>query len=416
MIGNFSKFININKNRGGIIVQPRMGFGTISQMLAGLEAIKNAKALSIGTITIDSYTRANLYERAREILTNGGDLNGFPIVTHGTKAVKKMLNKVVSDNFVVQVRHGTALPLELFEVMVESGINASEGGPVSYCLPYSRVRLSDAVDNWSKSCKVFAKASSSENPYHIESFGGCMLGQLCPPSLLIAFSIIECIFFMQNGIPSVSASYAQGTDSTQDLSALKALNILAKEYLANVDWHIVMYSYMGLFPVSVEGAEDLINESARVATVGKCSRLIVKTTAEAFRIPTIIENVTALEEATKVSNQLIKKDRYIVDEREFEQIYNEAKAIIESVLGLNKDLGKSIVHAFQLGILDVPYCLHAENKQKTKTIIDKNGYLKWADTGNLPFSEKIRERDLIKSSVLLQMLSYVRNKYDANYL
>lgn len=75
-----------------------------------------------------------------------------------------------------------------------------------------------------------------------------MLGQLCPPSLLVALSVLEGVFFRQHGLRSVSLSYAQQTHHDQDVEALLALRTLAGEHLAGMDWHVVLYTYMGVFP------------------------------------------------------------------------------------------------------------------------------------------------------------------------
>lgn len=415
MLYSFSKYIENCRILNKLVVQPRMGFGRINEMQNGLKAVKFATAATIGTITLDSYTRVNRYDKAKLALDTGGELNGYPIVTHGAEKTRKMLEELVDDNFVVQVRHGTALPFRVFQSIIDSGVTATEGGPISYCLPYSRVSLEDSIDNWRQSCHLFADASKKKFPNHIESFAGCMLGQLCPPSLLIALGILECLFFKQNGIKSVSLCYAQGTNSIQDISALKVLRDLAFQYLKEINWHTVLYTYMGVFPLTESGANDLIIESARVAKISGCERLIVKTKAEAYRIPTIEENVEALE-LCHTSTQNLNAYKYELDEYEYEIIYNEAKSIVETVINLNKNLDAALVAAFKIGILDVPYCLHHQNLRKTYTYIDHKGYLKWANTGNLPFGKLFCRQTPVTSSELLRMLNYTRNKYDSSYL
>ncbi|MFN7097582.1 MAG: methylaspartate mutase, partial [Gammaproteobacteria bacterium] len=206
MSDGFVNYIQKAKSLGKLVVQPRMGFGQMHEMESGLKAVKQTKAMTIGTITLDSYTRVNQYQKAKNALINGDTLNGFPIVTHGAQATKNMLENLLYGDFSVQVRHGTALPKDIFQSIIDSGIDATEGGPVSYCLPYSRVPLESAIKNWRESCQLFAKTSNNNRLYHIESFAGCMLGQLCPPSLLIALGILECLFFKSNGIQSVSLS------------------------------------------------------------------------------------------------------------------------------------------------------------------------------------------------------------------
>jgi methylaspartate mutase epsilon subunit len=411
---SFSLFIHKYSNLGQLIVQPRMGFGTISQMQLGLSAVKNAMAPTIGTITLDSYTRVNQYQRAKTALEAGDVLNGYPIVTHGTTATSNMLHSIINDDdFTVQVRHGTALPSAIFKVIAASGIDATEGGPISYCLPYSRIALKDAVLDWRKSCELFVGAQNLHN-VHIESFAGCMLGQLCPPSLLIAIGVLECLFFKKHGIKSVSLSYAQGTSSDQDIAAIAVLRKLANAYLSDIDWHVVMYTYMGMFPTTILGSYKLIAESASVASITKCERLIVKTPVEAHRIPTIEENIASLEMASIASQHAI--DSIVkFDQEEFEIIYTEANGLIEHVLNLDQNLDLAIIKAFHTGILDVPYCLHKENKNKTRCYINDKNYLKWANHGLLPIKNynNLGTKEIqVSSSSLFKMLGHIRTKYD----
>ena len=123
--------------------------------------------------------------------------------------------------------------------------------------------------------------------------GGCLLGQLCPPGLLVATSVLEALFFVQHGIRSVSLSYAQQTSASQDEEAIQALARLAAERLPAIDTHVVVYAYMGRFPRTPRGASRLLADAARLAVRTGAARLIVKTTVESVRIPSVAENVAA---------------------------------------------------------------------------------------------------------------------------
>ena len=39
---------------------------------------------------------------------------------------------------------------------MDAGLDATEGGPVSYCLPYSRMPLEIATRNWARGCDLLA--------------------------------------------------------------------------------------------------------------------------------------------------------------------------------------------------------------------------------------------------------------------
>src|SRR6185503_7856261 len=176
----------------------------------------------------------------------------------------ELLTGLADGGFPIQVRHGSATPGDIFEAIGRAGLAASEGGPVSYCLPYGRTPLADSIRHWAAACARFAEVAAGRQP-HLETFGGCLMGQLCPPSLLVAISVLEAMFFVQHGISSVSLSYAQQTNALQDQQAITALRRLAAEFLPSADWHVVLYTYMGVYQGTPEGACILLEESARLA-------------------------------------------------------------------------------------------------------------------------------------------------------
>ncbi|MFE9566418.1 methylaspartate mutase [Streptomyces sp. NPDC006487] len=408
----FSAFVHEAKAAGRLVVQPRMGFADLGVMRDGLLAARGANATSVGTVTLDSYTRVNDHDSAREALRTGADLNGFPLVAHGPQATIGMLDGVAGKDFPVQVRHGSALPYPLFEAMVAAGIDATEGGPVSYCLPYSRAPLTQAVDAWSRCCDLIA---AQDDQMHLESFGGCMLGQLCPPSLLVALSVLEALFFAEHGLTSISLSYAQQTHSGQDLEALAALRRLAGERLGGVDWHVVLYTYMGVYPRTPIGSFRILQDSARLAVRSGTERLIVKTPAEAHRIPTVAENVDALEFAAAVA-----ADEYQNGTPEpptSTGLYEEARMLVDSTLELGHSVGAALVSAFARGHLDVPFCLHRDNANKSRAYVDPRGLLRWAEPGAMPLRpDRTGGQGALSAKGLIEMLGYNERRFDREQL
>jgi methylaspartate mutase epsilon subunit len=290
-------------------------------------------------------------------------------------------------------------------------LRATEGGPVSYCLPYSREPLAASVRSWARSCELLAQLRGTGAEPHLETFGGCLMGQLCPPSLLVAMSVLECMFFCQHGIRSVSLSYAQQTSPDQDAEAVLALRRLAAEWLPGVDWHVVVYAYMGVYPRTPGGASRLLAEAARLSVRTGAARLIVKTAAEAYRIPSIADNVSALETAAAAAAEWRQP---AAGDAEDTGIYAEARALVEAVAGLRQDLGRALAEAFRSGYLDVPYCLHPDNARRTRSCIDGTGRLQWSSTGSMPIRHLVRPAGSteLTAAGLLASLSYVERKFD----
>jgi methylaspartate mutase epsilon subunit len=407
---SFGDYVTAMHAAGRLVLQPRMGFGEPERMRAGLTATSRARACTVGTITVDSYTRLARYEEARAAVLEGVSLNGYPIVAHTPETNRRMLDGVYSHAFPVQVRHGSANPREIFIALMRSGLHATEGGPVSYCLPYGRVPLRDSIDNWTECCQLFAGGDLRLGAAHLETFGGCMLGQLCPPSLLIALSVLEAMFFRSHGVHSVSLSYAQQTNRFQDEQAVHALRDLAGEFLPGGGWHLVLYTYMGLYPRTRSGAYDLLVDSAILAVRTGVARLIVKTVAEAHRVPTIAENVEALEAAAATADRSIRSGLAFDGYR---QIYGDARRLIEATLDLAPDIGTALLSAFRRGYLDVPYCLHPDNAGRSRSAIDASGWLHWADVGSMPIARgRASTARPITSATLLDDLSFMRRRYD----
>nr|WP_194444165.1 methylaspartate mutase [Streptomyces calidiresistens] len=406
MPGSFAAAVHTARRAGRLVVQPRMGFADTTRMRRGLEAVRAARAHTVGTLTIDSYTRVGDLASARRALEEGADLNGYPIVAHGPDTTRELVADLLGDGFAVQVRHGSPDPRHIVRALLAAGLDATEGGPVSYCLPYSRTPLRDSVDAWARSCELLASRPGT----HLESFGGCMLGQLCPPSLLVALSVLEGIFFRRHGMRSVSLSYAQQTHRGQDIEALHALRTLADEHLADLDRHIVLYTYMGVFPSTTAGALELLRDSARLAAVTGTERMIVKTSAEAHRIPTVEDNVHALEEAAAAA--AAAGGRTAPPEGEF-GVLAEARTLVDAVLDLDADIGRALIKAFRAGVLDVPYCLHADNAQRTRAHIDSRGSLQWHSTGSMPITASPAPgHSVLRADDLLGMLSHTRERFD----
>ncbi|WP_251096890.1 methylaspartate mutase [Streptomyces sp. Caat 7-52] len=408
---SFGRFVAEAQARGALVVQPRMGFSDPALMRAGLQATKGAADAVVGTVTIDSYTRVGDEPSAVRALHERVPLNGFPITSYSPHTSAWVLDGVRDAAFPVQVRHGSARPQGIIAALARLGLDATEGGPVSYCLPYGRTPLLDSVRNWQESCEALVALRATGAEPHLETFGGCMLGQLCPPGLLVALSALEALFFHRAGLRSISLSYAQQTSHAQDREAVHALRRLAGDLLPDTDWHIVLYTYMGLYPRTPRGALDLLERSAELAVETGAARLIVKTTAESHRIPTVEENVEALRVASRAAARHVTAAAPRADLAD-NPVYAEARALVDAVLELDADPGRALLKAFARGLLDVPYCLHPDNAGRSRSAIDHDGRLVWTEIGAMPIGHVSRRGRRLTAAGLYDALSFVQRRHD----
>jgi methylaspartate mutase epsilon subunit len=215
----------------------------------------------------------------------------------------------------------------------------------------------------------------------------------------------------------MSFSYAQGTLAEQDRGALRALRTLAAAYLGDVTWHVVFYTYMGLFPRTPDGATRLIRDSARLAMATGCERMIVKTVSEAWQIPSVAENIAALRIAAEEADGPLDPGSP-AEAQYFTEVLDEARILIDTVLNLDSDVGTALLEAFAAGLLDVPFCLHADNLGATTCVIDEQGALRWGSLGRLPLPANGGREDLARlgSDALYGMLDHVANSYDSRLI
>jgi methylaspartate mutase epsilon subunit len=372
---------------------------------------------AVATITVDAYTRVGNIEAAAAALAQGEELNGYPIACHSSEVTRSMLEQGLRNEIPVQVRHGCANPGQIFRAAAAAGVYAIEGGPVSYNFPYSRAPLKQSVADWGRELISYGKQGRDLGYHpHVETFGGCMLGQLCPASLLSALTVLEGLFCLDHGIGSISLSHIQGSNDDQDVGALIALRRLAERYFANIDWHIVHYTWMGLFPKTAAGAEAIIRASSRIAKHGGAERIIVKTVAEAARIPTIDENIQALTWARETADATEPSPTPCALAWA-DEIACEAQQLISATTELKPCIADALVTAFSKGILDVPFCTHISNRNVTRPSIDRDtGEIRWTNIGRLPISKpdvQIGNRNREPTTKLRELLVYNQRKYDS---
>ncbi|MGF6124916.1 methylaspartate mutase epsilon subunit [Pseudomonas frederiksbergensis] len=356
----------------GPVLQPRMGFSCPARMQAGLEATAASRANTVCTITLDAFTRVKDLDAAQRAIDGGSMLNGYPIVNHAAAQTRAMLDQIDARyRLPVQIRHGSPDPLHIFQRMVEIGSATTEGGPLSYCLPYSRTPLRQAFGHWEKACQVLAAGVEHS---HIESFAGCMMGQMCDPAILVALNILEGLFLRAHGIKTMSFSYAQGTSPVQDRAAVTALQQLAAEFFAPGSYHFVGYVFMGFFPRTLGGFCRITGDALGMIRATGVQRVIIKTPVESRRIPRVEENIAALEYA----DYCLRTDGVLpdipFDGQEHTRIINTAKRLIKGTLARDANLSEAILGAFDSGFLSIPYCLHPDNKRGAGTVVTAQNY------------------------------------------
>lgn len=381
---------------GTVLIQPRSGVAAQHKMIALLDVLSAPTIADCLTLTIDSHSRLLRFDKAKRLLSEAPDeLNGYPLVAHGYRAVRQLTERYHQP---IQVRHGSPDGRRLFAESIAGGIESYEGGGISYNLPYCRdVPLESSLRAWQQIDQACGALGSMGFPIDREFFGS-LSSVLMPPSIALSVVVLEAVLAAKEGCKCLSLAYPQTGNIIQDVAALKTIRVLAKRYLGDtVNAYPVLHQFMGVFPEDVERAEALIFFGGLTARIGRATKVISKTSQEAIGIPdgeVNAEGIRITRSAFEKHLSFLNVDQGLVDEEAY-WIERETCELIDPVLS-EPDLIMSIVRAFHTGRLDIPFPSNREAMGLVIPVRDHNIAIRFADLGNLAFSKEVRDHNEAK--------------------
>lgn len=289
---------------GSILVQPRTGVSSPNGQRDLFSAMRQGGA-DVLTFQIDSLTRNNRYQEIEQILKasldddSGSRLNGYPAVNHGVERLAALSEEF--DDLPMQVRHSTRDPRLLAEITFAGGVAAFEGGAITYNLPYYRdLTPAQSLRDWRYVDELAAQYHERHGIVIDREFFGVLTACLVPPSIAVVANLFEAMLAAECGVKSVTLGYAEQGNRRQDLAAVRVLKRMTREYLQSRDIQdvaisVVWHQYMGPFPRSETKSRELLLGSARMAVRSGAVRLMLKTYAEAWRIPDVEDNFESLQ-------------------------------------------------------------------------------------------------------------------------
>ncbi|MBQ2819465.1 MAG: methylaspartate mutase subunit E [Clostridia bacterium] len=397
---DFSKKLIKAKKEGRTLIQPRAGVPVVEEHIKLMQYLEKHGEADLLPSTIDSYTRQNRYTEAENginesIRLGRAMLNGFPAVNHGVAKCRQVVESV---NVPLQVRHGTPDARLLAEITFAGGFTSYEGGGISYNLPYCKnVPMERTIRDWQyvdRLTGIYEEMGVSINrePY------GPLTGTLVPPCISHAAAIIEALLAAEQGVKNITVGYGQCGNLVQDIAAIQVLQELTDEYMAKYGYNdvvitTVLHQWMGGFPADEAKAFGVISSGSLIAALSKATKVIVKTPHEAAGIPTMEANAQGLRCTKQVVNMLA--DQQFKDSRldgEKEIIRLETRAIVDKCFELgNGDIAVGVCRGVESGALDVPFAPCRYNKGLMLPCRDNDGAVRILNTGNLPFSQDIKD-------------------------
>jgi methylaspartate mutase epsilon subunit len=392
-------FVQVNKNNTPLL-QPRTGVANLHEQIEKLKELQKIN-IDVASVQLDASTRVKNYQKAKEgvEISNAKKtsfLNGFPVPIYGQKGI---IDIVESLKIPFQIRGGAPDHRLTYEIAISGGSSAVEGGFLCYLFPYDKeTSPSESLRNWQYVDRLAGLYYERDNIIINREWFGVLTANLIPPSLAIAVNIIQTILSAKQGVKSISIGYAEQGNRSQDIAAMQANKELNNKYLRyfginDVTIPTVFHQYMAAFPSDFEKSEMLIFNSAVSAQLSKADRMMMKSPVEAHKIPSTKENQLGV----KISKRgfLLAKDMDIdhkIVNLEKKMIHKEVDSIISEVLKLGDgDLAKGAIKAFAKGTIDIPFSPSKYNRGEVVCIRDINGAVRYAQFGNLPFDEQVKE-------------------------
>ena len=207
---------------------------------------------------------------------------------------------------------------------------------------------------------------------------------MIPPCIAIVTNILETLLAVRQGVKCISLGYAEQGHRSQDIAAIRMMGEMTSEILGHMGYkdvqlNTVFQQYMAAFPPTQERADELIRNSAITAARSGATRIIGKTPVEAFRIPTVTDNITGIE---LIHSGLATAADCVVDEarvaEECAVIRREVESIFESILLCgNGDVAQGVVTGFQKGFIDIPFSPSVHNRGEVMTTRDVEGAVRF---------------------------------------
>lgn len=391
---------SVKAGRATMLIQPRSGVPGVGQQIKLFSAFRAAGARVL-SYQVDSMTRNNNYlgadEAIRESRLSGvSTLNGFPVINHGVPGLRRIISEV---KVPLQTRHSTRDPRLLAEISYAGGVTSFEGGAICYNIPYYKdYPLDESIKRWQYVDRLTGLYFERYGIRLDREFFGTLTATLIPPSIAIVVNILETVLAIQQGVKCVSLGYAEQGNRIQDVAAIRILQQMADETVRNLGYkdiqiNTVFQQYMAAFPGVPLDAEQLIYHSAVTASLSGATRVIVKTPAEAYKIPALEDNIHGLNLVMMGVEGAAGKQ---LDEDQLTAegliIRRETHAILDSIIGCGRgSITEGIVSGFRQGFIDVPFSPSKYNKGEVMTARDVNGAVRFLSLGNLQFDRELRE-------------------------
>ncbi|MCL2125258.1 MAG: methylaspartate mutase subunit S [Oscillospiraceae bacterium] len=417
---NFGKILAKYHAEGKLGLYPRSGVPTVEGEIELLRSM-NEVGVRLFPFTTDSYTRNMQLEKAQQgldesIKTGKAKLNGFPIICHGVKQTRKVVESCEGG---FDVRSSMKANSFVAEIAFASGMTCMPNSPFGWIGSYDKLASVEECLSTAQYLGRLAGYYADRGVYISITNHGWLFNGIVPMYINTATKIIEALLTAGQGAKSsIPLMNFQG-NINQDVADFYAVRNLLRKYLDKFGFTDVVIpgvigdqSMLYPFPQDIGSAFGYINYIATIAAMAPIDGCSVKTVDEASGVPSIESHMQTYRSAGWIFDVVRQqKIQLMNDDIKLEQHMSElaVSAIIDKVAEMGDgDVVVGIEKAINAGVLDSPFCLNVNAKDQVLGVKDLQGASRYLDYGNLPIpkevrefnDEKIRERELVQGRKL----------------
>lgn len=399
----FHKILQRTHEEGRIMLFPRQGTPLVEDEIALIRSL-NELGIYLIPFTTDSYTRNLQLDKVEKglqesIRTGKPALNGYPIINHGVKTNRKVVEATEGALDPRSSRIGQSL---VAEIAFASGMNAFPNSFFGWIAGYDKKATVEECIETAQYTGRLIGYYADHGVIITTDCHGWLPNFVIPMSVNMATQIIEALISAEQGVKSVFPQVNIQGCLAQDLADMRVLPKLMRQYLDRFGYTDVIIpgvfgsqSPLYPFPQELGSAFGYIGYTAMTATLGRLDVCSVKTVDEAAGVPSMDSHRESYRAAQWIFGVLRDQEFEVDNEaiRQEEQVCTtEVTAILDKVIELGAgDIAVGTVKAVEAGVLDSPMSINIHAQDKVLGIRDRTGATRYLDFGNLPLPEDIKD-------------------------
>ena len=399
---NFTKVLAKYRQEGKIGLFPRSGVPVVEEEIKLLRSL-NEVGVRLFPFTTDSYTRNLQLDKAQKgleesIRTGKMKLNGYPIINHGVKTTRRV---VESCEGAFDPRCSRVANSFVGEIAFASGMTAMPNSFFGWIGGYDKKATPEECIETAQYLGRLIGCYAERGVIISTDTHGWLPNGVIPLYVNMATQIIEALISAEQGVKSIVPLMNFQGNINQDVAEIRVCEKLFRKYLDKFGYTdtiipgvIGNQSSLFPFPQDLGNAFGYINYVAMVAAMTDLAACSVKTVDEALGVPSIESHMQTYRSANWIFN-VVRQQKFEVDA---EGIRQEARmtelsvsAILDKVIDMGDgDIAVGAVKAIHAGVLDSPFSINIYPKDLVLGARDLQGACRYIDYGNLPIPEEVR--------------------------